>query len=70
MNKIILSIIVSLFATSSIAMPINSTLLPPKRPDNFCPKPKPAKVNACIKPSAKVWLPPIEIQSKVAPVKK
>lgn len=62
MNKIILSIIAAVFATSAIAFTVNPTPVPPKKTPEVKAVPT--------KPSTKVWLPPLEIQNKVAPVKK
>lgn len=64
MNKIILSVIVTLFATSAFAFTANPVPFPTKKPvDTTVTKP-------AAKPSTKVWLPPLEIQNKVAPTKK
>lgn len=57
MNKIILSAIVTIFATSALAFTVNPTPVPPKKPVET--------KSAPVKGSTKVWLPPLEIQNKI-----
>lgn len=81
MSKFFITTIAVLFAGTAFAFTANPVPFPPKRPTdldaltkkwppNYCPKSVEAEKHYCTKNSnPKVWLPPKEIQDKVAPVK-
>ena len=62
MNKTLITLITICVASTAFAFTVNPTPIPPKRPKEL--KTTPAN------PTPKAWLPPIEIQGKVAPTKK